>query len=330
MTQRASVASLAFSLTVLSSCMALPAAPADDAILLCPREAALCAIDASGQWRRVTSLTDADAVQEIGRTASGRLVLLVRGHADAGAIVVLESNGERLLTSALAQGGGQSLSALVGEDSKGGILLCNGEPGTFLCDLWISSTSDADVRYVPPGCLFPRFDIRRQLVCLDTGPSPALVREIEAGRFERVALPFSGATIRGFELGDRDSAFLQTDGELHVWDGSNWTPQEANVRWLGRVGGHVVVTSCRESSDRAGFEDCKVRKVDQRTNALATVWASEEFVPWLVQVGSDGSMVVDSWNQLARQRKIVRVSLTHPLSVEILWTSGREGDATRE
>lgn len=273
-------------------------------VLRCPSEDALCRWRPGSSWIRHWSPPAPGLIADYWQSKMGDTVILLRGHADPGRIILLNRDGSLEVTRQLFPEGAMQLSDLTTEDPEGSIVICGGRPGSFYCDTWIhrNQGSLSTIEF-PANCIFPRFLPSGRALCLEVFPKSRLrIQTDDEGRFEDEELPFPAIRISKLNVLSEESISFVLDGKLNLWDGENLrevcpdqifdaVPGESSVYFSGYAG---------NSLDKLTYHI----GVLSRDGKVAILWQSADLLPTHLAPYDDG-LLVDLWDEEGDYRKIV-------------------------
>ncbi len=288
----------------------------------CPDGGGLCRWSKRGGWEAFWRSPRAALTRDLWSMADGKVVALLRGHADAGTVVVLDVEGRIVLEREVAPEAGMPLGALAGATDGGQLVLCGGGTERVFCDTRLFPRGDLTA--LPEGCAFPRELADGRALCLELWPKVALrIERGKTGIFPRIELPLDPVTVyvEYLEVLDGDTVLLGISGRVFAWRDGALTPLEfPPLSWLRRVGGALLLAGCE--ADETG-EDligaCRVSELrpdlTQRVlwQAVGCSALSE------VQTLTASTMVLDVYCR--RERQLIEVGVGERVELPaVLWS----------
>ena len=286
--------SLPLALLLASTLLGAAAPPSNTTIFVCPSEDALCRWQGPQGWRPLWRPDDFGKVRDFKHLPGLGVLVLLRGHMDPGRLVLLSEQGQLVLTRELSEGGGLSLPALSGSISGGGAVLCNGDLGAYLCDLWISPPGPSiEVRRLPENCVFPRILDDASAICLEPAQKPRLRIGQLSQQFSDSELP-SVRTVQDIAPLRSDAVVLLASDQLYLWRPTGLEPLALpTVLWVssGLHSRAVYFGRCARDSNLA-LKDCSVGRVDAE-GMVTELFRSGDFVPERMEEETEGVLLVD-------------------------------------
>lgn len=216
-------------------------------VLPCPDGGGLCRWSKASGWGDLWRSPQAMLTRDLWTMADGKVVVLVRGHMDAGSIVVLDQQGRILIEREVLPLAGMPLGTLSGTTDGGQLVLCGGGPERLFCDTRLFPRGD--VSDFPEGCAFPRELTDGRAFCLEIWPRIALrIEDARTGAFPRIELPLDSQAVEveHLEFLDGDTVVLGTWEGVFAWRDRALAPVEfPPLSWLRRIGSSVLLAGCQ-------------------------------------------------------------------------------------
>lgn len=261
-------------------------------VLVCPDSLNLCKWDSRSGWSPYWDTEAPEIIQDFRQTKAGDTIVLLRGHQESGRFVILQRDGQPILTRTIRPDGALGLPALTGEDPTGTVVLCGGGPEDFFCDTWLLRGGRAPVAMgegFPVKCIFPRFLTSEISACVETWSRPRIRIQTrgEVGSFD-IALPDTVGSVDDFMMLAEDRFLVLDNRKVLLW-------QDGELRELSTDPPFAVVRGAQEvyfSGYRKDSESLSFY-VDFFTldGSIGTIWEADLLVPIAILSVGDGLLI---------------------------------------
>jgi hypothetical protein len=266
---------------------------------VCPSGRGICTWGPNRGWRTFWAGQGADLIQDFRETVDGRIVLLLRGHAAPGTILVFAANGS---LQAIKELSGQSpFPAVVGDTLAGDVVLCDSQPEPPHCDVRLPGPRGlSGFPEFPSGCLYPRFLAEGSAICFQDVPDAALSVSVPGERPSRQKIKAPSSLIEDMQPLPLESISFLSGSSLHVWSRNRLQEVAAdNVLWMTRIGDNLFYTDCEIRVE--GYPvNCKIKRLMPDLSSVV-IWKSKNFVPTMLYEAREGGFWLDAWAGDARE-----------------------------
>lgn len=287
-------------------------------VLVCPQSLNLCKWDSQTGWSPYWDTSVPEIIQDFRQTSFGDTIVLLRGHQDPGRLVIIQRNGQPILTRNIHPDGALGLPALTGEDPSGSVILCGGGPGSFYCDTWLLRGGRKPVPMgtsFPTNCIFPRFSTSGTFACVETWPRPRIrVQASDGVGYDDIDLPDVGRSVDDFQILTGNRFLLAANRKILLWEDGVLRQLSTDPYFeIVRGSEGFYFSGYREGSDPMDFYIAFYAA----DGSGRTIWESDDLVPRAILPLGSG-LLLDLENE--HIRKLVYLQLKEgAFSESALW-----------